>query len=124
VRHCQSRARLENKSALDANTFSKDTVGSNPAIDPAAIVADLKPIAPDRFYEVKIFSTSHFAKYDVSDGERGTIDWDDRAKVTRFDTALHRRPTRSKRNSFSSAELLNVMRRPAHLEDILTSNHA
>jgi hypothetical protein len=60
-------------SGLDADAFSEDTVCSNPPVDTAAVVADLKPLATDRLDEVKIFSTSHLAEHYISDSECGTI---------------------------------------------------
>jgi hypothetical protein len=55
------------RSGFNTNAFSKDAVGSDPAVDSTAIVADLKPLAIDCFDEVKILGTSHPAKDDISD---------------------------------------------------------
>jgi len=70
---------IESSSGLDANASSKNAVRSDPAVDSTAIIANLESYAADGFHEVQVFSTPHFAEYDVADRERGTIDRRNRA---------------------------------------------
>ena len=44
-------------SSLDANGFSKDAIRTDPAVDSAAIIADLGSFAADGLYEVQIFTS-------------------------------------------------------------------
>ena len=111
---------IESSSELDANALSKDAVCSNPAVDSAAIIADLESVATNCLHEVKIFGTPHSTEHDVSDRECGTIDRHDRAEVAGFDSSLHRCASGSKRNGLSSTELFDVMCCPTHIHNALT----
>lgn len=48
-------------------TNSKNAVGAYPAVYETSVVSNLEPLALDRFNEVKILSSLHFAEHDVAD---------------------------------------------------------
>jgi hypothetical protein len=72
---------VESCSCLNANAFSKNAVRTNPAVDSAAIVADLESLATDGLDKVQIFITPYPTEHDVSDRESGTIDRYNSAEV-------------------------------------------
>jgi hypothetical protein len=90
---------------LYANAFPKNAIRSDPSVDSTAIIADLKSFAADGLHQMQIFSASDLTKYDVTDRESGTIDRRDRAKIAGFDSSLHRRAPRTKRNGLSGTKL-------------------
>ena len=56
-----------------ANAFSENASHSDPAVDSAAIIADLESVAADSLHEVKIFGTPYLTEDDISDRESRTI---------------------------------------------------
>lgn len=68
---------------LDAYAQAEDRFASDPPVDSAAIVTDLKTIALNRFDEVKVLMPSHFAKHNIANLERpGVFDGNDGAELT------------------------------------------
>ncbi|MET0656647.1 MAG: hypothetical protein ABW110_00620 [Steroidobacteraceae bacterium] len=98
----------------DARAFPKDFIRSNPSIYEATVVSDLESAVLDRFDDMKELASLDLAKNDVIDLKRHRIDWFDNAELSRFDSPLHGRATWTKRHRFASAQLLDVMRCPAH----------
>ena len=52
--------------SLDLRAFPVDAVRTDPAVDPASVVPDLKPVALDGFHQMQILLAVHLAQHDVA----------------------------------------------------------
>lgn len=71
------------------HALAKDRFSGDPTVDPAPVVADLKPFPLDRFDQMKVLRTFDFAKHDVAHLDVFGIDGFDGAKLTLFDFPGH-----------------------------------
>lgn len=103
-------------SGLNPDAFAKDGIRSDPSIDFATVVADLKSLSRDGFDQVQVLVSSHFAKDDVTDGKFILLrNGFDSAKLSRFDLAFHGMSTRTKTDCLAIVEFRDVWCSPSHL---------
>ncbi len=115
-RNFQSVAAGIHKSILNLRALSEYRICANPAVYSSAIVADLKPRALNRFYQMQIFAAADLTQNYVAFLQPGKIrNRLDRAKLTRFDFAFHRMPARAELNRFAVFQFRDVRRCPTHL---------
>src|SRR5262249_22125058 len=100
-------------SRLDAHAFAVDGSTRNPAVDAAAVVADLVALALDRLDEMQILAAVHLAQHDVADLERAGRRHDG-AELAGLDLARHRVAARPELHTLAALQLSDVQRRPAH----------
>src|SRR5947209_2781920 len=71
-------------SILDADAPSEDPHSSDPAVDPASVVSDLKPAALDRLDQVQILAAVDLAEYDIAHFEFPQLNWRNSAELAGF----------------------------------------
>ena len=103
-----------NVSRFNSNATSEDGFASYPTVDSAPVVSNLKSWTLNCFDQMQVFAAVHFAKHDVTNFERFSDRWFDRAKLPRLNLAGHRIPTGSKTDGLTSLQLRDVLTGPAH----------
>src|ERR1043165_898608 len=68
---------------------AEDLASRDPAVDAAAVVADLEALALDRLDEVQVLVAPHAAQLAVADGGHVLAEWLDRAELAALDLADH-----------------------------------
>src|SRR6185312_7566338 len=95
---------------LHLRALAEDAVGADPAIDVAAIVADLKAAALDRLHEMQILRAAYATEHDVAHRERRRIDRRYRAQLTGIDLSAHRIAARAKGNRLAPLQARDMAR--------------
>lgn len=89
-------------------------MAGDPAVDAAAIVADLEARALRGFHQVQVLGAVNLAEDDVPDLHRRRVDWRDGAQLPRFNLASHRMAAGPERNRLACSQLRNMTCRPTH----------
>jgi hypothetical protein len=76
--------------SLDLGAFPEDAVRTDPAVDPASIVPDLKPLSLDRFHQMQVLLAVHLAENDVAYLQHCRVHRLDGTQLAGLDLALHR----------------------------------
>jgi len=83
------RRRRGAKLASDGAQAAEDLAARDPAVDAAAVVADLESLALDRLDEVQVLVAHHTAEHDVTDHRDVVAERLDRAALAAGDLADH-----------------------------------
>src|SRR5689334_3493419 len=87
---------------------TEDRVLRHPAVDAAAIVADLKTRAGDRLDQMQIFVAADLAQHDVAYLESIMIDGRDGAELAGGNAARHRMTARPKLHGFALPKAVDI----------------
>src|SRR5262249_47249261 len=98
----------DRESVLHPDAPPVDAGGGDPAVDAAAVVADLEALPLDRLDEMQVLPAAHLAQHDVPDLQRGGVHRRDRAELAGLDLALHGVAPRAEGNRLARLELLDV----------------
>lgn len=101
-------------SAFDANGFTVNAIGADPAVDVAAIVADLKAPVVDRFDEVEAIASADFDEDDIVRVQRGGITGSEGDEIAIVDFPTHGVSARADLDGFAFLESFDCEFCPAH----------
>jgi hypothetical protein len=101
---------------LDPHALSVNSIFANPTVNPATVIADLETLSLNRFDQVQVLETVHFAQDDIANFQLFNPDWDNCTKLPGFDFAGHGIAPWPKLNGFASLESINVSGGPAHID--------
>lgn len=73
---------MDGPGSLNSDALPVDPVFPDPAVDPAAVVSDLKPLCLDRLDEVQILKSVYLAEHNITNLQTFAFAWNDRAKLT------------------------------------------
>src|SRR5687768_1764956 len=101
--------------SLDRDQPTEDLAAGDPAVDAAAVVPDLVPLALDRLDQVQVLVAAHAAQHDVADHELVIAERLDRAELTAGDLAGHAVAARTKLHRLAKRETRDVTICPTHV---------
>jgi hypothetical protein len=107
-------ALIRRTSSFDVSGFTVDAVGADPAVDVAAVVADLEAGAVDAFDEVKVIAPTNFDEHDVVGLKGGWVAGLKSDEVAVVDFAAHGMAAWADFNGFAFAEGFDGEFGPAH----------
>src|SRR5262249_49761587 len=99
---------------LDPGANPENCAWAHPAVDEAAVVADLEPFALDGLHEVQVLAALHLAQHDIADPDPGVVHRRPGATRARRAAPRHGSAARSELNRFPPLQALDVAIRPAH----------
>ena len=102
------------RSRFDRNTFAKDRMRANPAVDATTVVANLKSVTLNGLDEVDVLAATHAAHNNVADTQGAGVNWRYRTQLSRFNAPRHGVTPGTKRNRFALLQPGNVSCSPAH----------
>jgi hypothetical protein len=107
-------ARSSQGASLDSGAFAEDAVLADPAVDPATVVPNLKPISLDRLYQMQVVPTVHLAQHDVAHLQGRRDHRLDRTQLPGLDSTPHRVPPGPEVNGFPVLEAGDILGSPSH----------
>src|SRR6266700_3747738 len=94
------------RASLNADTLPVNCVLSDPAVNSAAVISNLKTFALNRFDQVQVLKSVYFTKDDVVFLQILHADWNHCAKLTGFNFAGHGITARPKLHGFTLLQFL------------------
>src|SRR5262249_433720 len=98
---------------LHLRALAEDAVGTDPAVDVAAIVADLEAPVLNRFHEMQVLRAVHAAEHDVAHRQRRPTDRRHRPELTGLDLSTHRIAARTEGPRLAPLQACDMIGRPS-----------
>jgi hypothetical protein len=121
--HVRKRIRWRERSGIwlgrHRDQPAEDLPAGHPAVDPAAVVADLEALALDRFDQVQVLRAVRTTQHDVADLEHLLAQRLDRAELPVVDLAGHAVTARPKLNCLAQRETGDVSICPTHTDRLM-----
>lgn len=102
------------ESVFDFYEAPEDSVRTNPPVDVAPIVPDLKALALNGLDEVQVLRACDFAQHDVADDQGSRANGRDGAELSGLYPRCHGVSARTEGDRLAESQLFDVVSRPSH----------